>query len=103
MNKEQKEKDINLLKEIKLNYCENADKIFSEMFGDKTKGVSFKDVIDDDMSQTLNYFGDKKIKVGKIKIGKQEEEKKNADSQRMVVPILLTETTLSLLNQTFLH
>ncbi|MCQ2816867.1 MAG: hypothetical protein MJ252_06345 [archaeon] len=100
---EQKEKDINLLRGIKVNYCENADKIISEMFGDKAKGVTFKDVIDDDMNQTLNYFGDKRVRVGKIRVGKQMEESKNPEGEKMVVPILLTETSLALLNQTFLH
>ncbi len=100
---EEKEKEINLLKQIKVSYYQNADKVIMEMFGDKTKGRTFKDVIDDDINQTLEYFGENKIKVGKIKVINQEETKNQENEKRTVVPLLLTESSLSFLNSSFLH
>jgi hypothetical protein len=52
----------------------------------------------------LNYFGEKRLLVGRIRFSSEKEilEKKKNDKVN-VVPIFLSENALKNLNKTFMH
>jgi hypothetical protein len=52
----------------------------------------------------LNYFGEKRLLVGRIRFsnGKENLEKKKNDKPSLV-PIFLSENALKNLNKTFMH
>lgn len=93
--------DITINK-MRIDYMKDADKILYNMFGDNTLDKTFKEVIDNDISRTLQYYADKKLLVGKIRFMEQEQKNKN-DVNVNTVPVILSEESLKLLNKTFIH
>ena len=103
--KEEQGKEDSSLNKMRIDYMKDADKILFNMFGDNTLDKTFKEVIDNDISRTLQYYADKKLMVGRIKFMENDEKKKNDVnvSQSNKVPIILSEESIKLLNKTFIH
>ena len=103
--KEEQGKEESSLNKMRIDYMKDADKILYNMFGDNTLDKTFKEVIDNDISRTLQYYADKKLMVGRIKFMENDEKKKNDVnvSQSNKVPIILSEESIKLLNKTFIH
>jgi hypothetical protein len=85
----------NKINEMRIDYMETVDKLLVGMFGDVNYDKLFKEVIDNDISRALSYYGEKKLLVGKLNLSKNDNAKK--------IPIYLSEQSLKNLNRTFMH
>ena len=57
-------------------------------------------MIDNDISRTLDYYAEKKVLVGRIKIADKDQIEKKSDK---VVPIYMSENALKIINKSFMH
>ena len=92
------------LNKLRIDYMKDYDSLFSQIFNDNN-GNNFKNLIDHDVSKSLNYYGDKPLLIGKIRFFEKGEKIKNDantnNNNIKKIPVILSEDNLKKLNETF--
>lgn len=96
----------NNIKKLKINYFKKMEKVLFNLFGNKSIDKTFKDILDNEILKTLDYFGQKKLLIGKLRINNnncnsKEQDNKNENKVKYM-PLYLNESTLKYLNKTFM-
>lgn len=99
-----KRKQENDVTELRINYMKNANKILFGMFGDGDNENQYLEIIDNDVSKTIDAYGSNKLLVGKININENTKAQGNdVDRRTLSVPLAVSENGLRLINKTFMH
>ena len=92
------------LNKLRIDYMKDYESLFSQIFNDNN-GNNFKNLIDHDVSKSLNYYGDKPLLIGKIRFFEKGEKIKNDantnNNNIKKIPVILSEDNLKKLNETF--
>ena len=106
---QEKKKQEDEIESTRIQYMNDVDGIFFNMFGEKTNSKTIKEMVNSDVNKNLETFADKKFLVGKI----QFNETKIGDNKNMIemfsskntlgVPIIINEDGFKTINQNFIE
>ena len=106
---QEKKKQEDEIESTRIQYMNDVDGIFFNMFGEKTNSKTIKEMVNSDVNKNLEAFADKKFLVGKI----QFNETKIGDNKNMIemfsskntlgVPIIINEDGFKTINQNFIE
>ena len=106
---QEKKKQEDEIESTRIQYMNDVDGIFFNMFGEKTNSKTIKEMVNSDVNKNLVTFADKKFLVGKI----QFNETKIGDNKNMIemfsskntlgVPIIINEDGFKTINQNFIE
>ena len=109
--------EINKTTDLRLGYLKDIDFIFSSLFSDHALDKSFKNTIDNDIANSIQYFGEPRLLVGKISIKSKNKRALNDEKSikdvivkgnnevarnTQVLPMYLSERALKYLNKSFM-
>lgn len=97
----EKTADLNNLKKLRIDYFSKIDKVLFNLFGSHSVDKSFKDILDNEVIKSLDYFGEKRCLVGRMQFNTSKDEK--SATKKVVIPVFMNENTLKQLNSTFIY
>lgn len=97
----EKSADLNNLKKLRIDYFSKIDKVLFNLFGSHSVDKSFKDILDNEVIKSLDYFGEKRCLVGRMQFNTCKEDK--SAGKKVVIPVFMNENTLKQLNSTFIY
>ena len=104
--KEKKQQEDEIEK-TRIQYMEDADSIFYQMFGEKDNSKTIKEIVSSDINKTLAMYGDKKCLIGKLQFSDsskgQGEKDLYTSKNTMGVPIIINEEGFKKINESFIH
>ena len=107
--KEKKQQEDEIEK-TRIQYMNDADSIFYQMFGEKSNSKTIKDIVNSDINKTLDKYGDKKCLIGKLQFsdaqkgqGQAGENDLYTSKNTIGVPIIINEEGFKKINESFIH
>ena len=104
--KEKKQQEDEIEK-TRIQYMEDADSIFYQMFGEKDNSKTIKEIVSSDINKTLTMYGDKKCLIGKLQFSDsskgQGEKDLYTSKNTMGVPVIINEEGFKKINESFIH
>jgi len=93
--------------DLRLGYMKEIDAILGCFFsGTNSNDKNFKDVMDNDITNTIQYYGEPKIHLGRISLYNNENVDKNLKDKDVkenvkIVPLYLTEKSMKYMGKCF--
>ena len=107
--KEKKQQEDEIEK-TRIQYMNDADSIFYQMFGEKSNSKTIKDIVNSDINKTLDKYGDKKCLIGKLQFSDSQKGQGQAGENDLYtskntigVPIIINEEGFKKINESFIH